>query len=189
MNKLKLIVLLGVFASYTTSCSVQNNVVKTPSTKNPTKPTNNTNPPKVNPVAVKPTTGAGASTEENFRTNLPEIKREFRGAWIASVANINWPSRNDLTVDQQKAEAISMLDMLKDNNFNAAIFQIRPSTVAMKEAASRLLASKTSGGTLNLKRTCKRTFGVAFFSDISFLQCAFSASVAGKGESKSVEMF
>nr|WP_288447221.1 family 10 glycosylhydrolase [uncultured Chryseobacterium sp.] len=131
MKKLKLIVLLGFFASYTTSCSVQNNVVKTPSAKNPAKPANNTNPPKVNPVAVKPSTGSPASSEENFRTNLPEIKREFRGAWIASVANINWPSRNDLTVEQQKAEAISMLDMLKDNNFNAAIFQIRPSADAL----------------------------------------------------------
>ncbi len=131
MNKLKLIVLLGFFASYTTSCSVQNNVVKTPSTKNPTKPINNTTPPKVPVVTTKPTTGTTASTEENFRTNLPEIKREFRGAWIASVANINWPSRNDLTVEQQKAEAINMLDMLKDNNFNAAIFQIRPSADAL----------------------------------------------------------
>ncbi|KAA2223577.1 glycoside hydrolase family 10 protein [Chryseobacterium sediminis] len=131
MNKLKLIVLLGVFASYTTSCSVQNNVVKTPSTKNPTKPINNTTPPKVPVVTTKPTTGTTASTEDNFRTNLPEIKREFRGAWIASVANINWPSRNDLTVEQQKAEAISMLDMLRDNNFNAAIFQIRPSADAL----------------------------------------------------------
>jgi len=131
MNKLKLIVLLGVFASYTTSCSVQNNVVKTPSTKNPTKPTNNTTPPKVPVVTTKPATGTTVSTEENFRTNLPEIKREFRGAWIASVANINWPSRNDLTVEQQKAEAISMLDMLRDNNFNAAIFQIRPSADAL----------------------------------------------------------
>ncbi|WP_431609994.1 glycoside hydrolase family 10 protein [Chryseobacterium sp. 'Rf worker isolate 10'] len=131
MNKLKLIVLLGLFASYTTSCSVQNNVVKTPSTKNPTKPTNNTTPPKVPVVTTKPTTGTTSSTDENFRTNLPEIKREFRGAWIASVANINWPSRNDLTVEQQKAEAISMLDMLKDNNFNAAIFQIRPSADAL----------------------------------------------------------
>ncbi|WP_374463055.1 glycoside hydrolase family 10 protein [Chryseobacterium sp.] len=131
MNKLKLIVLLGVFASYTTSCSVQNNVVKAPSTKNPTKPANNTNPPKVNPSVTNPAIGTAASTEDNFRTNLPEIKREFRGAWIASVANINWPSRNDLTVEQQKAEAISMLDMLKDNNFNAAIFQIRPSADAL----------------------------------------------------------
>ncbi|WP_276878548.1 glycoside hydrolase family 10 protein [Chryseobacterium joostei] len=129
MNKLKLIVLLGVFASYSTSCSVQNNVTKTPPAKNTTKPNTNTTQPKP-PVVTKPTTGT-AQAEETFRTNLPEIKREFRGAWIASVANINWPSRNDLTVEQQKAEAINMLDMLKNNNFNAAIFQIRPSADAL----------------------------------------------------------
>ncbi len=130
MSKLKLIVLLGVLASYSTSCSTQNNVTKTPPVKNTTKPNpnNNTTQPKP-PVAVKPATGN--STDETFRTNLPEIKREFRGAWIASVANINWPSKNNLTVEQQKAEAISMLDMLKDNNFNAAIFQIRPSADAL----------------------------------------------------------
>lgn len=130
IHKLKLIVLLGIFASYTTSCSVQNNVVKTPPTQNSTtKPNNNTTKPKEPVVVTKPQTGI--PTEETFRTTLPEIKREFRGAWIASVANINWPSRNNLTVEQQKAEAISMLDMLKDNNFNAAIFQIRPSADAL----------------------------------------------------------
>lgn len=129
MNKLKLIVLLGVFASYSTSCSVQNNVTKTPPVKNTPKPNNNTNPPKPSVTGTKPT--PGASTDDNFRTTLPEIKREFRGAWIASVANINWPSRNDLTVDQQKAEAINMLETLKNNNFNAAIFQIRPSADAL----------------------------------------------------------
>lgn len=80
-------------------------------------------PPK--PVAVTPV------ADEIFRTTLPEIRREFRGAWIASVANINWPSRNTLTVDQQKAEAISMLDMLKDHHFNAVIFQARPSADAL----------------------------------------------------------
>lgn len=69
--------------------------------------------------------------DETFRTVLPEIKREFRGAWIASVANINWPSRNNLPVEQQKAEAIAMLDMLRDNNFNAVIFQARPSADAL----------------------------------------------------------
>ncbi|PWN71867.1 hypothetical protein C1631_004420 [Chryseobacterium phosphatilyticum] len=132
MNKLKLIVLLGVFASYSTSCSVQNNATKTPPVKNTTKPNNNTTQPKPPVAATKPTTVTPpTSADEVFRTNLPEIKREFRGAWIASVANINWPSRNDLTVDQQKAEAINMLDMLKNNNFNAAIFQIRPSADAL----------------------------------------------------------
>jgi uncharacterized lipoprotein YddW (UPF0748 family) len=83
---------------------------------------------------TKPVTGippASTAADEVFRTDLPAIKREFRGAWIASVANINWPSRNNLTVDQQKAEAIRMLDMLKDNNFNAVIFQARPSADAL----------------------------------------------------------
>lgn len=62
---------------------------------------------------------------------LPEIKREFRGAWIASVANINWPSKNNLSVDQQKQEAIQLLNLLADLNFNAVILQIRPSADAL----------------------------------------------------------
>jgi uncharacterized lipoprotein YddW (UPF0748 family) len=44
---------------------------------------------------------------------LPEIKREFRGAWIASVANINWPSKNNLSVEQQKQEALQLLNLLQ----------------------------------------------------------------------------
>ncbi|MFP3834033.1 family 10 glycosylhydrolase [Chryseobacterium sp. SIMBA_028] len=129
MNIIKLTVLAGVFASYT-SCSVQSNTVKTIPAKNTAKP--NSNIPKTKePVTPNRPVTAVSPTDENFRTNLPEIKREFRGAWIASVANINWPSRNDLTVEQQKTEAINMLDMLKNNNFNAAIFQIRPSADAL----------------------------------------------------------
>ncbi len=62
---------------------------------------------------------------------LPEVKREFRGAWIATVANINWPTRNNLSAEQQKAEAIRLLDLLQDLNFNAVIFQARPSADAL----------------------------------------------------------
>lgn len=58
--------------------------------------------------------------------NQPKIQREFRAAWIASVANINWPSKPGLTTQQQQDEAIALLDMLQKNNFNAVIFQIRP---------------------------------------------------------------
>lgn len=83
----------------------------------------------VKPVATTP--GVAMPAEEVLRTILPEIKREFRGAWIASVANINWPSRNNLTVDQQKTEAVKMLDLLEENNFNAVIFQARPSADAL----------------------------------------------------------
>ncbi len=56
----------------------------------------------------------------------PKIQREFRAAWVASVANINWPSKPGLTTKQQQDEAIVLLDMLKKNNFNAVIFQVRP---------------------------------------------------------------
>ncbi|MEN2435271.1 family 10 glycosylhydrolase [Weeksellaceae bacterium A-14] len=71
------------------------------------------------------------SQDENLKVSLPEIPREFRGAWIASVANINWPSRKDLTTEQQKAEALKLLDLLKDTHFNAVILQVRPSADAL----------------------------------------------------------
>ena len=36
---------------------------------------------------------------------------EFRGVWIASVDNIDWPSKKNLTPDSQRAEYTRMLDM------------------------------------------------------------------------------
>jgi uncharacterized lipoprotein YddW (UPF0748 family) len=53
-------------------------------------------------------------------------KREFRGIWIATVNNIDWPSKASLSVDQQKKELLSMLNTLDELHFNAVIFQIRP---------------------------------------------------------------
>lgn len=59
------------------------------------------------------------------------IDREFRAAWVASVANINWPSRPGLPVDSQKVEARALLDLLVDLNMNAVIFQVRPQADAL----------------------------------------------------------
>lgn len=66
--------------------------------------------------------------------NLPKVNREFRAAWIATVANINWPSKRNLSTEEQKAEAIYLLDLLKENNFNAVIFQARPSADALYDS-------------------------------------------------------
>ena len=63
--------------------------------------------------------------------DLPIVTREFRAAWIATVANINWPTKNNLSTDQQKQEAVRILDMLQKANFNAVIFQARPSADAL----------------------------------------------------------
>lgn len=75
-----------------------------------------------------------APKEEKVLVQLPEVPREFRAAWIATVANINWPSKRNLTTAQQKEEAIQLLDMLKNNNFNAVIFQVRPSSDALYDS-------------------------------------------------------
>ena len=82
------------------------------------------------PATSKPVTSP-SNSENKITVSLPEVNREFRAAWIATVANINWPTRNNLTTQQQKDEAIQLLDMLKSANFNAVIFQVRPSADAM----------------------------------------------------------
>lgn len=80
----------------------------------------------VPPIVVTP-----EPVEETIEVQLPAVPREFRAAWIATVANINWPSKNNLSVEQQKLEAVYLLDLLKNNNFNAVIFQVRPSADAL----------------------------------------------------------
>jgi uncharacterized lipoprotein YddW (UPF0748 family) len=55
---------------------------------------------------------------------------EFRAAWIATVENIDWPSKRGLSVDKQKAEYIKLLDMHQSNGLNAVIVQVRPAADA-----------------------------------------------------------
>lgn len=55
---------------------------------------------------------------------------EFRGVWMATFANIDWPSRKNLSSEQQKTEFINLLDMHKSNGLNAIIVQVRPSADA-----------------------------------------------------------
>jgi uncharacterized lipoprotein YddW (UPF0748 family) len=61
----------------------------------------------------------------------PKALREFRAAWVATVANINWPSKPGLSTEQQQTEAIALLDFLQKNNFNAVVFQARPQCDAL----------------------------------------------------------
>ena len=52
-------------------------------------------------------------------------KREFRGAWIATVGNIDYPTSKTLTTAQQQAEFIKLLDQHKQAGINAVMVQIR----------------------------------------------------------------
>lgn len=53
-------------------------------------------------------------------------KRELRAAWIATVMNIDWPSGKGLSVHQQQAEYVKLLDTLKGIGMNAVVVQVRP---------------------------------------------------------------
>ncbi|WP_206483662.1 family 10 glycosylhydrolase [Thalassotalea sp. G2M2-11] len=63
-----------------------------------------------------------------------EIRREFRAAWVATVANINWPSTPDVSVAEQQEQAKTLLDALVQHNFNAVILQVRPQGDALYES-------------------------------------------------------
>jgi uncharacterized lipoprotein YddW (UPF0748 family) len=70
-------------------------------------------------------------------------KREFRGVWVATVANIDWPSKPGLSADVQKTELLRILDQHQKNGVNSILFQIRPATDALygkgRELWSRFL--------------------------------------------------
>src|SRR5690349_12162549 len=74
----------------------------------------------------KPNKNTSPATPASF-----SAAREFRAAWIATVANINWPSKPGLSTEQQQQEAIALLDVLKEHNFNAVVFQVRPQADAL----------------------------------------------------------
>ncbi|HUH27920.1 glycoside hydrolase family 10 protein [Gelidibacter sp.] len=82
------------------------------------------------PQDIKSPVGQEQQPDSKFSPS-PYVMREFRAAWIATVANINWPSKPGLSTQEQQEEALKLLDFLKDHNYNAVIFQVRPQADAM----------------------------------------------------------
>ncbi len=56
----------------------------------------------------------------------PSVEREYRGIWVATVANIDWPSKPRLPSDMQKAELIAIMDRAAELGFNLIVLQVRP---------------------------------------------------------------
>jgi uncharacterized lipoprotein YddW (UPF0748 family) len=64
-------------------------------------------------------------------TAPPPTPREFRGVWVATVGNIDWPSQPGLSTQEQKDELTGILDRAASLHLNAVIFQVRPSADAL----------------------------------------------------------
>ncbi len=56
---------------------------------------------------------------------IPHPKTEFRGVWIATVVNIDWPKNGIDPITKQKKDFLEILDFYDSLNFNAVIVQIR----------------------------------------------------------------
>lgn len=63
------------------------------------------------------------------------LKREFRGVWVATVVNIDYPPKANKNTGVQKYEYINMLEDFKKMGINAVVFQIRPSADAFYESS------------------------------------------------------
>jgi uncharacterized lipoprotein YddW (UPF0748 family) len=62
--------------------------------------------------------------------SLAQPKPELRAVWVATVDNIDWPSRGNYNTDSQKAEFTRLLDLHQNNGMNAVVVQVRPATDA-----------------------------------------------------------
>jgi uncharacterized lipoprotein YddW (UPF0748 family) len=76
------------------------------------------------PTPLLPSAGAACTP------SAAQPKHQFRAMWIASVANIDWPSRTGLGVAAQQAELRSWLDLAVQRRMNAVVVQVRPTADA-----------------------------------------------------------
>lgn len=82
-------------------------------------------------IAPTPKPSKAPAIQSVVKFDQPKTEREFRAAWVATVANIDWPSKPGLTTAEQQAEAIVILDSAALLNLNAIIFQVRPQCDAL----------------------------------------------------------
>ena len=75
--------------------------------------------------------GLPSHLQSQSAADLPEIRREFRGIWVATVGNIDWPSRPGLSSWEQQEELITILNRAVALHMNAIVFQIRPGADAL----------------------------------------------------------
>ena len=92
--------------------------------------------PNSSPIIAAPITGPTVSSKPSVsaaKLTAAELSvpREFRAAWVATVANIDWPSQKGLSAQAQLAEIEAIVAKAKQIGLNALIVQVRPSADAI----------------------------------------------------------
>ena len=79
----------------------------------------------VRPTGEPPVTG-GETAETPPQRLDADPDREFRGVWVSTVLNLDYPSAPGLSAEAMQAEADTILDRCADLGFNAVLLQVRP---------------------------------------------------------------
>ena len=89
---------------------------------------------------------AEAMPMTGFQTVSVGHERQMRGAWVATVYNINWPVTASGSVKAMKDYTVSFLDKMQKTNMNAVFFQVRPEADSFYKSSiepwSRFLTGK-----------------------------------------------
>ena len=76
-------------------------------------------------IAIIPACTSHKQKAPSAQYEPPPAPREFRAAWVATVANIDWPSRPGLSTEQQQKELMAIVNRAADLNLNALVVQVR----------------------------------------------------------------
>ena len=101
-------------------------------------------------VASPPAVVSGPAPEPvSSRAPRPAARtdacREFRGVWVATVSNLDWPSAPGLSSARQQQELVFLFDALAALHANAVIFQVRPAADALYPSALEPWSEVLSG--------------------------------------------
>jgi uncharacterized lipoprotein YddW (UPF0748 family) len=86
-------------------------------------------------VACGQRTTPSNATTASADTAPPPVPREFRAVWVATVGNMDWPSKPGLSTEAQKAELIALLDTVAALHMNAVVLQVRPAADALYKSS------------------------------------------------------
>ncbi|HKH93821.1 MAG TPA: family 10 glycosylhydrolase [Gemmatimonadaceae bacterium] len=77
---------------------------------------------------------AGAAATARAQTAPPPVAHELRAVWVATVDNMDWPSKAGLSAAEQQAELVAILDRLVQLRMNAIVLQVRPAADALYQS-------------------------------------------------------
>jgi len=87
------------------------------------------------PLLAGPISACASASTRRHAAYAPSMPpREFRGVWVATVDNIDWPSVPGLSTREQKSQIDRILDECARLELNAVFLQVRPTCDALYES-------------------------------------------------------